>query len=158
MKFIIKMLLTSILLVLLTACESKTTQEEVNATTIQNSTTTETPVDTDTSTNDADTVTGTDTRSDGSNTTPQAQTSTPAVLTRLSLESNVTTLNAGETAELTVIGTYSDGSTKEVETGIEYISTPRYSLYIDGNTVTMLETALTRESARGIVYAIWVKP
>ena len=45
-------------------------------------------------------------------------------LTSLSLESNVTTLNVGEKAELTVMGTYSDGTTVELEENVEYIITP----------------------------------
>jgi hypothetical protein len=69
----------------------------------------------------------------------QTTNSRTKTLTSLKLESNTSSLNVGETAELTVMGTYSDGSTKEVETGIEYITTPRHSVYISGNTMTVLK-------------------
>jgi hypothetical protein len=69
----------------------------------------------------------------------QTTNSRTKTFTSLKLESNTSSLNVGETAELTVMGTYSDGSTKEVETGIEYITTPRHSVYISGNTMTVLK-------------------
>jgi hypothetical protein len=56
-------------------------------------------------------------------------------LTSLKLESNTSSLNVGETAELTLIGTYSDNSSKTVTENIEYVTTP--SNNIDINT-TML--------------------
>jgi len=57
-------------------------------------------------------------------------------LTNLNLESNVTTLNVGETAELTVMGTYSDGSSKELDTNTEYIVTPTDSVEVNGTVLT----------------------
>jgi len=57
-------------------------------------------------------------------------------LTSLSLESNVTTLNVGEKAELTVMGTYSDSGTKELDANIEYIITPADSIDVNGSVLT----------------------
>jgi len=57
-------------------------------------------------------------------------------LTDLSLESNVTTLNVGEKAELTVVGTYSDGSTSELDENVEYIITPTDSVELNGTVLT----------------------
>ena len=57
-------------------------------------------------------------------------------LTDLSLESNVSTLNVGEKAELTIIGTYSDGSTVELDANVEYIITPSDSAEMNGTVLT----------------------
>ena len=57
-------------------------------------------------------------------------------LTTLSLESNVTTLNVGEKAELTITATYSDNSTKEVNANVEYIITPSDSAEMNGTVLT----------------------
>jgi hypothetical protein len=57
-------------------------------------------------------------------------------LTSLSLESNVTTLNVGEKAELTVMGAYSDGSTSELDANIEYIIAPADSVDMNGTVLT----------------------
>jgi hypothetical protein len=58
------------------------------------------------------------------------------VLTSISLESNATTLNVGEKAQLTVMGTYSDNSTKELKTDIEWIVTPIDSVDVNGSVLT----------------------
>ena len=58
------------------------------------------------------------------------------ILKTLSLESNVTTLNVGERAELTVMGTYSDGSTAELDANVEYIITPTDSVEVNGTVLT----------------------
>ena len=57
-------------------------------------------------------------------------------LTSISLESNVTTLNVGERAELTVMGTYSDGHSKAVNANIEYVITPSDSVDVNGSVLT----------------------
>ena len=59
----------------------------------------------------------------------------------VTLETKVTTLNVGETAELTVMATYSDGGTKEVDTNIEYIITPTDSAEINGTVLTAKKDA-----------------
>ncbi len=56
--------------------------------------------------------------------------------TNISLESNVTTLNVGEKAELTVMETYSDNTTKELNTNIEWIITPENSVDVNGSILT----------------------
>lgn len=58
------------------------------------------------------------------------------ILTSISLESNVTTLNVGEKAELTLMGTYSDGNTKELDVNVEYIITPSDSAEMNGTVLT----------------------
>lgn len=57
-------------------------------------------------------------------------------LTSLSLESNVTILNVGETAELSVMVTYGDGSTSNLDANIEYIITPSDSAEMNGTVLT----------------------
>ena len=61
---------------------------------------------------------------------------TAATLTSLNLESNVTTLNVGETAALSVMGTYSDGSTVELDANVEYVITPTDSAEMNGTVLT----------------------
>ncbi len=56
--------------------------------------------------------------------------------TSISLESNVTTLNLEEKAKLTVLATYSDGSTSELDANIEYIITPSDSVDVNGSVIT----------------------
>ncbi len=58
------------------------------------------------------------------------------VLTSLSLSSSTTTLNVGETTELTVMGTYSDNTSKTVTQGIAYVITPSNSIEVNGTVLT----------------------
>ena len=60
-------------------------------------------------------------------------------LTSLSLESNATTLNKGERAQLSVVATYSDHSTKAVDANITYIITPAQNAEVNGTTLTALK-------------------
>lgn len=55
--------------------------------------------------------------------------------TNISLESNVTTLNVGEKAGLTVLAIYSDGSTLELDANVEYIITPSDSVEVNGTVL-----------------------
>jgi hypothetical protein len=57
-------------------------------------------------------------------------------LLSLRLESNATSLNLGEKAELTVTGTYSDSSTKALDTDIEWIVTPLDCVDVNGSVLT----------------------
>jgi len=58
-------------------------------------------------------------------------------LASISLESDATTLNVGETVELTVMATYSDNSTRELDTNIEWIITPVDSVDVNGSVLTV---------------------
>ena len=60
-------------------------------------------------------------------------------LSSLSLESNATTVNVGETVQLFVVGTYSDNSTKAVDENISYIITPSDSAEVNGSVLTALK-------------------
>ena len=57
-------------------------------------------------------------------------------LASINLESNVTTLNVGEKAKLSVMATYSDGSSKELNENIEFIITPTDSVEVNGTVLT----------------------
>lgn len=52
------------------------------------------------------------------------------------MESNATTLNLGETVQLTVLATYSDPSTKELNENIEFIITPSENVDVNGSVIT----------------------
>jgi hypothetical protein len=60
-------------------------------------------------------------------------------LSSLSLESNVTTVNVGETVQLSVTGTYSDNSTKTVDENVTYIVTPADYAKVNGSVLTALK-------------------
>ena len=60
-------------------------------------------------------------------------------LTSLTLESDATTLNVGEKATLTVMGTYEDDSSKVLTSSIEWIVTPSSSVQIDDTILTALK-------------------
>ncbi len=64
---------------------------------------------------------------------------TTPMLTSLSLESNATTVNKAGTVRLSVMGTYSDKSTKPLTSGITWIITPSDAVTIRGNTLTTLK-------------------
>jgi len=63
-----------------------------------------------------------------------ADTTTPntPTLTKLTIESNTTTLNVGEKARLNIIATYQDNTTKSISKGITYIVTPKDHADING--------------------------
>ena len=54
----------------------------------------------------------------------------------LSLKSNASTVNVGETIQLSVVGTYSDGSSKTVDENITYTVTPAENAEINNNILT----------------------
>jgi hypothetical protein len=54
----------------------------------------------------------------------------------ITLESNATTVNVGERVQLSVVGTYSDGSSKSVDENITYIVTPVENAEVNGSTLT----------------------
>ena len=60
-------------------------------------------------------------------------------LSSLSLESNVTTVNVGETVQLSVVGTYSDNSTNIVDENITYIISPVENAEVNGSVLTALK-------------------
>jgi len=60
-------------------------------------------------------------------------------LTSLSLESNATTVNKGETVQLSLMGTYSDNSTKAVDENITYIITLVEKAEVNGSMLTALK-------------------
>ena len=60
-------------------------------------------------------------------------------LSSLSLESNATTVNVGETVQLSVVGTYSDNSTNIVDENITYIITPSDSAEVNGSVLTAIK-------------------
>ena len=60
-------------------------------------------------------------------------------LSSLSLESNATTVNAGETVQLSVVGTYSDNSTNIVDENITYIITPVENAEVNGSVLIALK-------------------
>ena len=53
----------------------------------------------------------------------------------ITVESNVTTLNVGESAQLTVQATYSDGSSEVLSENIEFIVTPDDSVDVNGSVI-----------------------
>jgi len=57
----------------------------------------------------------------------------------ITLENNATTLNIGEKATLTLLGTYPDNSTKVLTKNIEYIITPSQSVELNASTLTALK-------------------
>lgn len=57
-------------------------------------------------------------------------------LITLGLESNATTLNLGETVQLTVLASYSDSGTKELNENIEFIITPSENVDVNGSVIT----------------------
>ena len=58
-------------------------------------------------------------------------------LASINLESNVSTLNVGEKAELSVMATYSDGSTSELDANVAWIITPLlYGIDINNKVLT----------------------
>ncbi len=61
------------------------------------------------------------------------------ILSSLSLESNATTVNVAETVQLSVVGTYSDNSTKVVDENITYIITPVENAEVNGSVLTALK-------------------
>ncbi len=69
-------------------------------------------------------------------------------LTSINLESNAAALNVGEKTELTVTATYSDNSTKELTSNIEWISTPVESVEINGTTLTVMKDVDTALQAK----------
>jgi len=60
-------------------------------------------------------------------------------LTGLKLESNATTLNVGEKVTLTLMGTYSDNSTKVVDKNVTYIIIPADKAEVNGSILTALK-------------------
>ena len=60
-------------------------------------------------------------------------------LSSLSLESNATTVNVGETVQLSVVGTYSDNSTNIVDENITYIISPVENAEVNGSVLTALK-------------------
>jgi hypothetical protein len=66
----------------------------------------------------------------------QTTNSRTKTLTSLKLESNTSSLNVGETAELTLIGAYSDNSSKTVTENIEYVTTPSNNIEVNTTILT----------------------
>ena len=54
----------------------------------------------------------------------------------ITLESNATTVNVGEMVQLSVLGTYSDNTSKTVIQGIAYVITPSNSVEVNGTVLT----------------------
>jgi len=61
--------------------------------------------------------------------------STPT-LSSITLESNASTVNVGETVQLSVMGTYSDGSNSTVDKNITYTVTPTENAEVNGSVLT----------------------
>ena len=116
------LLLTITLALLLSACNTKTSQDKNNTTGSSNPTR---------QTGDI-AVEANVTRSvEVINVTP--------TLSSLSLESNATTVNVGETVQLSVMGMYSDNSTKAVDENITYIISPVENAEVNGSVLTALK-------------------
>ena len=60
---------------------------------------------------------------------------TAPTLTSITLESNATTVNVDDTVQLTVTGTYSDGSSGTVDENITYIISPTDSAEVNGSVL-----------------------
>jgi len=60
---------------------------------------------------------------------------TAPTLTSITLESNATTVNVGDTVQLTVTGTYSDGSSATVDENITYTINPTDSAEVNGSVL-----------------------
>jgi len=60
--------------------------------------------------------------------------STPT-LSSITLESNATTVNVGDMVQLSVVGTYSDGSSNAVDENITYTITPNDSVEMNGSVL-----------------------
>jgi len=60
---------------------------------------------------------------------------TTPTLSSITLESNATTVNVGETVQLSVVGTYSDGSSNAVDENITYTITPNNSAEMNGSVL-----------------------
>jgi len=76
---------------------------------------------------------------DDNATTGGGTTDTTLALSSLSLESNTTTANKGETVQLLLTGTYSDNSTKAVNANVIYTITPADSAKVNGSILTALK-------------------
>jgi len=87
-----------------------------------------------------------------------------SMLTSLKLESNATTLNIGEKATLTAVGTYSANSTKEVGENVTYTIIPADSVKVSGSILTALKdgNVTVQATVGGVVsnsvelHIIWV--
>ena len=60
---------------------------------------------------------------------------TTRILTKLTLETNTTSLNVGDKAKLTVVGRYNNNITKQIDSNIELHLTPKGSVDINGTTL-----------------------
>jgi len=68
--------------------------------------------------------------------------------TSITLESNATTLNIGEKATLTLVGTYPDKSTEVLTKNIEYIISPSQSVALNASTLTALKDGIVTLQAK----------
>jgi hypothetical protein len=106
-------------------------------------------VDTSTAGNYTVTYSATDTSGNQSQTTRTVIVTAPQLLS-LNLEANATSLNMGEKASLTLIGSYEDNSSKVLTDQIEWIVTPSGAASISGTVLTALkDTALTIQAKSG---------
>jgi len=64
---------------------------------------------------------------------------TTPVLTSITLESNATTVNVGDTVQLTLKGTYSDGSSSAVNENITYTISPTDSAEVNGSVQASID-------------------
>ena len=139
-KTITTLLLTVTVALLLSACNSKTSQEETDNTI------------TNTENNNAGTTgSGTGT---GTNTT-----TTPTVtLKSLTLTVDKTSLNKDENTTVKVMATYPDNTSKEVTDNIEWLITPKDALKIKGNMLTALkDTNVTLQAKVGTTLSNKIK-
>jgi len=70
-------------------------------------------------------------------------------ITKLTLETNTSTLNLEEKAKLTLIATYQDSSTKPITNNIEWIVNSPNSIEINATTLTALKDGKITLQAKG---------
>jgi len=132
MKRLPKLLLAATLVLMLSACNTKTNNEETNNTAVSAPVTETTE---ESSANSGSANHTNDNSGTESNTTTDTNTTTIA-LKALTITINKTTLNKDENTTLKVEATYADGSTKELNSNVTWVVTPSHAVQVNNNTLT----------------------
>ena len=121
-----------VMMVMLGACNSKTTEEETSTSNVQNPT-----------------VKSTENISvDANASTSRNDANMSATLKSLTLSINKATLNKDENTTVKVVATYSDKTTKDVTSKVEWITTPSDSTKVKKTTLTALKDKNTSIQAK----------
>ena len=136
------LLLAMTLVLILSACNTKTSQDD-NNTTGAESNSTQTDANTTTVGEETNTTT------DDNNSTDTNTTTTPTVtLKSLNLRVNKTSLNKDENTIVNVMATYSDNSSKEVTGKVEWVTVPNNTVEVTNTTLTALQDKATTVKAK----------